>query len=391
MKKLKSKISNRVKLTLERTIPYRYHYKPVGVHPEGVSNECVRFQNIYTGYENPLKIEDELFDILSDYDKPDYQSVTTDYHIIELDEGRVFAGNVATVAVISKENKIVGEASFSYKNGDVVSADQNNVFQQKFFPEPEYIDGTVFTMLNGGGGASNYAHFLIDSLSRIHLLKKSGKFDEVDKFLVPSIRYDFQEDALKLLGITRDKIIEGDKVPHIQAKKLIASTAPRHTALIIPSWVCEFYRDEYLKPELLKDFDAPYIYIKRSDSGIRNVLNEAEVEEMLSKYGFKFYELRDLSFIEKVSLFAKAKVVVSVHGAGLTNIMFCSTDSHFIELYPDVYILTTYVDLATKVGIDYAYQLCKSSAFADNGGDAQKVHVTVDIPKLEALVKEKIQ
>ena len=118
-------------------------------------------------------------------------------------------------------------------------------------------------------------------------MKKSGKFDEIDKFLVPSIRYDFQEDALKLLGITKDKIIEGDKVPHIKAKKLIASTAPRDTSVIIPAWVCEFYRESYLKADLLKDFEAPYIYIKRSDSGIRNVLNENEVEEMLSKYGFK--------------------------------------------------------------------------------------------------------
>ncbi len=388
MKKLKNKIQNRLKLSLERTIPHNYNLKPIGVHKSKFSNNAVKYHLVLEKYDNPLLIPQELFDILSDYDKPDYSTVTTDYYVTEIEEGRVFAGNVATVAVISKENKLVGDMSFSYKDGDVVEAEKNNVFQQKYFVEPTYFDCTVFSMLNGGGGASNYAHFLIDSLSRIHLLKKSGKFNEVDKFLVPSLRYDFQEDALKLLGIPKEKAIEGDKYPHIKAKKLIASTAPRDTSVIIPKWVGEFYRDSFLKDDLLKDFDAPNIYIRRSDSGIRNVLNEEETEAMLSKYNFKFYELSKLSFIEKVSLFAKANVIVSVHGAGLTNVLFCKESSHFIELFPDVFILTTYVDLATKVGMEYSYLVCESSKFADNGHDAQKVHVRVDIPKLEEMVKK---
>ena len=390
MKKLKNKIQNRLKLTLERTIPHNYNLKPIGVHESKLSNQAIKYHKVLENYENPLLIPQDLFNILSDYDKPDYSSVTTDYYVAELDEGRVFAGNVATVAIISNENKLVGDFSFSYRDGDVVEASKNNIFQQKYFIEPTYFDCTVFTMLNGGGGASNYAHFLIDSLSRIYLLKKSGLFDQVDKFLVPSLRFDFQEDALKLLGIPKDKIIEGDKHPHIKAKKLIASTAPRDTSVIIPKWVGEFYRESLVKEDLLKDFDAPNIYIKRSDSGIRNVLNEDEVEAMLAKYNFKFYELSKLSFIEKVSLFAKANLVVSVHGAGLTNIMFSKPSSHFIELFPDVFILTTYVDLATKVGMGYSYLVCESSEYADNGHDAQKVHVRVDISKLEEQIKKVI-
>jgi len=320
MKKLKNKIRNRLKLTLERTLPFNYHLKPKGVHSKGDS-KSIQYTKVYEGYNNPLKIPQDLFNILSDYDKPDYNAVTTDYHLVEIEEGRVFAGNVATVAIISNENKLVGDVSFSYRDGDVVSPEKNNVFQQKYFTEPTYFDATVFSMLNGGGGASNYAHFLIDSLSRIHMLKMSGKFEEIDKFLAPSLRFDFQEDALKLLGITRDKIIEGDKYPHIKAKKLIASTAPRDTSVIIPEWVTTFHRDAFLKKEYIKDFDAPYIYIKRSDSGIRNVLNEAETEAMLSKYNFKFFELSKLSFIEKVSLFANAKLVVSVHGIGSSGLI----------------------------------------------------------------------
>ncbi|MFW5700810.1 MAG: glycosyltransferase family 61 protein, partial [Cyclobacteriaceae bacterium] len=381
------RIQNRLRLALERSIPYNYHLKPIGLHESKVSNEAVKYQLVIDKYYNALKIPQDLFDILSDYDKPDYSSVTTDYYIAEMDEGRVFSGNVASVAIISRENKLVGDFSFGYKNGNLVDARQNNIFRQKYFTEPTYFDCTVFTMLTGGGGAINYAHFLIDSLSRIYLLKRSGKFDEVEKFLLPSLRYDFQENALKLLGIPKEKVIEGDKYQNIKAKKLIASTAPRGTSDIIPKWVGDFFREEFLKETHLKDFDAPNVYIKRSDSGMRNVLNEDETETMLAKYNFKSFELSKLSFIEKVSLFAKAKLVISVHGAGLANVMFCKPSSHFIEIFPKVFILTTYADLATKVGMGYSYLVCDTSKFADNAHDAQKVHVRIDINKLEEEIK----
>ncbi|MBX2840274.1 MAG: glycosyltransferase family 61 protein [Flammeovirgaceae bacterium] len=391
MKQLKKKITNRLKLMAERAIPHNIQYQPNGVHPDAVSDADVQYTQVYSNYHNPLKITDDLFDLLSDYDKPDYKSVDIDYYIAEIPNGRVFFGNVATVAIISQSNKLVGDMSFSYADGDVVEAEKNNIFHQKYFNDPEEYDGTVFSLLTGGGGGKNYAHWLIDSLSRIHLLQKSGKFDEVDYFLVPSIRYDFQEDALKELGITRDKIIEADKIsPHIKAKKLIASTAPRHKYVIIPEWVGDFYKDNFLKPENLKDFDSPNVYVSRADSGIRNVLNEPELMEMLEGYGFKSFELSKLNFKEKISLFAKAKTVLSVHGAGLTNVMFCEKGTKFIELYPDVFVLTTYVDLATKAGLDYSYMICKSSAFADNGNDAQKVHVTVDLPELKKMLEAQL-
>lgn len=251
------KIRKRLWKEVIKYLPYNHAYRPTGTYPTSknfkdavsIQGKKVFYQEIYTDLVSNLSISQEFYAVCSSYFKPNL-SVKTTYLVVEVPNGRVHTDNEASIAVIADDNHLIGDISFSYNYGRVVSPDDNNIFRQSYFTKPENYKGTVFTMLTGGSGINNYSHWLIDVLPRIHLLKESGWFDKIDWFLVPAYKHDFQRDTLTMLGIGKDRIIEGDKHAHIEADTIIATTAPRGTDQIIPLWLCEYLKNTFLSKSL---------------------------------------------------------------------------------------------------------------------------------------------
>lgn len=73
------------------------------------------------------------------------------------------------------------------------------------------------------------------------------------------------------------------------------------------------------------------IYISRSKSR-RPLANEAELETLLAGAGFAIVYLEELPWIEQISLFQHARVIVGPHGAGLANLVFANPGSIVVEL-----------------------------------------------------------
>ena len=69
--------------------------------------------------------------------------------------------------------------------------------------------------------------------------------------------------------------------------------------------------------------------------------------------GFKVVCLEGCSFAEQVGLFASASVIVAMHGAGLTNLVFASPGTQVIELVAPTYINHCYKRVAQTTGCVY--------------------------------------
>jgi hypothetical protein len=384
------KIQRRMAKAIKNTVSFNVRFRPAGIYQtskafaDSVKHKKIFYREIYPNLVTKLPISEELHQACSDYFKPNL-IVETTYLVIEVPHGRVHTDNAISIAVITEDNKLIADVSFSYNYGRTVDAEENNIFKQRFFTWPKRYKGTVFTMLTGGSGIDNYSHWLIDVLPRIHLLKKSGLFDQVAWFLVPAYKHDFQRQTLQLLGIGPEKIIEGDKHPHIEADRIIASSAPRGNDSLIPYWLCDFLRSAFLKEDLISTDYPPLIYLSRKDSKFRTVANEEALTEVLEKYGFHSFVLSDLSFKEKVSLFASAQVIISATGAGMTNIVFCQKGTKVIEIFNEGFVVGPFYDLAPKVGLFYSYLICKTGSKAKNLKQGQQEDIVVDI---EAVQKE---
>jgi capsular polysaccharide biosynthesis protein len=90
------------------------------------------------------------------------------------------------------------------------------------------------------------------------------------------------------------------------------------------------------------------VFISRK--GTRSLINESEVEQSLQAYGFKKYYFEDIPISEQWSVARNAKVIVGMHGAALSNLVFNSNKVKLIELFHPGYVIDMYRNMANAVG-----------------------------------------
>jgi hypothetical protein len=382
-----SKFLSRLK---HRFVPHNLRYRPKDVYKKGQDNSVV-YYDIYPSFNSVLNLPPDLYNACTDYVKTPKSVDFPPSYVIDIEEGRVLASNMY-VNIISKKDEVVSEASYYHVAMNLLGdPTANPIFRQKYFYEPIKHKGTVFSMLSGGGAVINYSHWLIDAIPRIGLLKKSGLFNKVDKFLVPNYKYDYHFETLELLGIPSSKVIIGNEYNHIQADKIIATSNPRHIGHF-PYWIGTFLRDSYLNTIAPTEFPSR-IYIRRSDSSLRNILNEDKLVAALKPFGFVDYELSKLSFAQKVNLFRSADYIISAGGAALGNLVFCKKEVKALEIFSSTYVSTMFADIAIRMGLEYHYLIVDVNKKYKKIDQAQKEHFAVDIDKiikkLETLLSSK--
>ena len=84
--------------------------------------------------------------------------------------------------------------------------------------------------------------------------------------------------------------------------------------------------------------DAPreLVYISRAKARFRKVLDEQRLTDRLRAHGFSSVMTDQMKVTEQISLFASARVLMSLNGAGLINMMFMRPGTTVIELIPEL-------------------------------------------------------
>ncbi|HTL90073.1 MAG TPA: glycosyltransferase family 61 protein [Leptolyngbya sp.] len=104
-----------------------------------------------------------------------------------------------------------------------------------------------------------------------------------------------------------------------------------------PFYATEFGRFEF---EGYKSATPERVFLARR--GTRSIVNESEIDQLLSKYGFEKLYFEDFSMSEQWSIARNAKVVVGVHGAALKNLVFNNQAVKLIELFHPGYVVDIY-------------------------------------------------
>lgn len=366
-------------------VPYNLKYRPKSIYSKD-DNGSVNFFEIYPSWKSTLSAPLELYNACTDYIQPPRHVDFPPAIVADVHGGRLMT-TVSSTVIINRNNKIVHEVSYQYKAINIAaSAEEYEIFRFMHFKEPQKIKGTVFNMLSGAGATFNYGHWLIDTIPRVHLLKRSGLFDQVDWFLVPTCKYDFNRDTLRLLDIPEEKILIGQDRMHIEADRIIGTSTPRFLTHVSP-WIIEFLRDSFLNVSSETKY-PPLIYINRKDTSIRQILNEDELIEMLKSFGFVEFELSKLPFAEKVTLFKSADAIVSAMGAGLTNLVFCQKNASLLEFFSEGFISTMFTQVAMKMGLDYNYLVFPSQRKTKTIKEGETDHFRVDIDKMKLMVEK---
>ncbi|MCC3533361.1 MAG: tetratricopeptide repeat protein [Microcoleus sp. PH2017_25_DOB_D_A] len=261
------------------------------------------------------------------------------------------------IAVMTPDNYLLADVSRDYPGllpgCEKHDIRKHSVFKLESFPPLKQIDGSV-AVLSGLSG-NVYFHWMVDVLPRIELLRRSGRdLAEIDWFLVNSCQHEFQRESLRILGIPEEKVLESDRIPHLQATELIVPSFAGYLGW--PSgWAIDFLRREFLKGIIPGSSYPKRIYISRSKARYRRVLNEEDVVEVLARSGFVSILPESMSLAEQIAHFYHAEVIVAAHGSGLTNTIFGKSGTKVIELVSPHYISHYYWGISQYLQLEHYF------------------------------------
>jgi capsular polysaccharide biosynthesis protein len=292
------------------------------------------------------------------------------YRVYNIDSGRLYTDRVHDTAVLV-DNKIIEGPSFQLRQTRDLriynSKIRENIVFTKGTPRKlRNLNGSILSLLTGGGGNNNYWHWLFDVLPRLALCSKIISLIELDYFLLPAHTKKFQIESLDHLNIPKNKRLSSEKFRHIKARKLIVTDHPVVTSgdatkdiMNIPKWISQWLKENFLPQNITYNKkDIKKIYIDRSDNisdrlPKRIISNEEEVKKYLLKNNFIPIRLHETDFIEQVKLFNNAEYIVGLHGGGFANLAFCKPGTRVIEL-KGITAGTPIENLAKKNDLNYS-------------------------------------
>ena len=202
---------------------------------------------------------------------------------------------------------------------------------------PTYTEFSGRLAVVASSGAGNYYHWMMQILPRIEILQASGV--EFDKLYFYDLKYPYQFQTLKALGVKDSDYIIGKADNIVIADTLIVPSIPNRELCYWPrdktfsSHVLKFLEKKFFVQNTGKNFPKK-IFISRQKAMRRNIVNENEIIKALKKKGYAQVFLEDYSVQEQASMFFQAKAIIGMHGSGLTNLVFCQPKTKVLEIDP---------------------------------------------------------
>ena len=320
------------------------------------------------------------------------------YRVYRISEGRLYTDRIHDTAVLI-DNKIIEEPSFQlrYKGPFIHNSKiKNNIVFTKGTPRRlKKLNGSVLSLLTGGGGNKNYWHWLFDVLPRLNLCGQTISLNKIDYFLIPDDVKEFQSETLDCLNIPKHKRLSSKKFRHIKTKELIITDHPvvitgndTQDTHNIPAWIIKWTRSVFLnKNTAINKENKNKIYIDRGEANNksqsqRHISNEDEVKKYLLKKNFICVKLHEIKFKEQIDLFYNAECIVGIHGAGLSNVVFCKSGTKIIELQSS-HAGPMYENLAKKNNLNYI----SIAVEAEQSSPNQQGYIYIPISSLKKILE----
>ena len=96
------------------------------------------------------------------------------------------------------------------------------------------------------------------------------------------------------------------------------------------------------------------VYIHRTVPE-RALANYEALRPLLARYGFSVVSFETMDFAEQVATMQAARHVISEHGAGSANILFCREGARVLELFNPVCVQPAFWSIASRRGLGYGY------------------------------------
>jgi len=300
---------------------------------------------------NIINFKDNNFTILKDMDENDRIIGYSYYNNIQIVGRNYFYPNVLLYnkkdIINPYDEKIMSLNKETFYNNNIYNKDVLEISNKIF------IDTSIFFLIYN---FDNYYHFLYDTLPYLYTYIQLKKKDPTLKILVNypnkdrQTFYRFNIEFLYKLVDKNDIIIHNENNIY---KNMIISTSLTHGGLSNNPPRKEIYEIYNILKNNINyvNVDTKYnnlkkIYVSRrtwlnkDNSNIgtdytlkRNMINETDFVEQITKYGFVEIFTENLNTDEKIYMFMNAECICGAIGGGMSNLLFSQkkTKTYIIE------------------------------------------------------------
>ncbi|MGH3411726.1 MAG: glycosyltransferase family 61 protein [Marmoricola sp.] len=257
---------------------------------------------------------------------------------------------------------------------------EHPLYLRSRLPPIEDVDGDLLVLATRGG--SNYYHVLMDVLPRLVVLRESLPDRTPDRYYVADAT-GYQRRLLQMAGIPADRVVATRKHRAVRAGRLLVPSLPNPDELA-PPWVVQWLRATF--PPVRTEGRPRRLYVTRGGGRhTRRLDSEPELWPELERRGFTRIDPGTLDVQEQVDHFAAAEVVVGVHGAALTNLVFARPGARVLELFPPTYVKHCFWAITCGVpDVEYRY-LVGRGRVPTEGTHMPGVHADIDLDARRVL------
>jgi capsular polysaccharide biosynthesis protein len=225
--------------------------------------------------------------------------------------------------------------------------------------------------------SDNYFHWFTEVLPKMLYVKNS--LDRNAQFFIPFFLKEYQIDSLAECNIDT---YHTDQKTSLFRRVNVVENFTIYPGIYNPE-LLSGVKKIIIKKNDNKNFSKRKIYITRINSSRRKLLNENALSEILLRYNIEIFDFDKTSFKEQLDIIKHTEILISIHGAALTNMLFMEANSKIIEFLPvELTNDKCYFMLAGALKHDYYYVDCQM-----NG----KSHITsdffIDLKEFEETLK----
>lgn len=229
--------------------------------------------------------------------------------------------------------------------------------------------------------SEGFFHWFADIYQKLEALSLTDNLFSDYILIIPSTNNSsYVKETLKLYNI-KYYIIEKNETLFVNKLIHIPSISPTGN-----------YRPE-LMFSMRKRFHSYYnipsknkkVFITRSKALKRKILNENELIPFFKRNNIQIVAMEDLNFNEQYTIVAEADLLISLHGAGLTHMIWMNENSKILEIRSqDDSENNCYFSLASDLNLKYYYFLADKT---DNKS-TQLTNFKVDVEEFEKTLND---
>lgn len=249
-----------------------------------------------------------------------------------------------TLVVQDERKRICFEAAY----GDY-GIESDPAFNYFFLAPPLRLDGNWTSLISQW--STGFYHWFMDALPRLALLRE---FPADTRVLVPARLAPYQEQTLAWLGLEKRHRPTHER--HLLIENYFFSSPTAMTGCYDAVSI-GFLRESFLKHADLFYTPPRRFYIQRVGQS-RGIINEPEVLDFFRNKGWAIVAMENLTLGQQIRLFSEAEAICTLHGAALTNLVWCKPGCRVLELVADTFINGVYEGIAEQVGVEHRFLLC---------------------------------